>query len=184
MGRRCCCSFRTSGQEHRNHPKATYWGSCPRTTLHSGEAQIIAPACDATRLLRRMAWRLLHCQIHGSGVKQSQLRQLPVHCKVASARPGTHQKRMPRKMRVQKPQQAHVARFNQRRGGRVGTDDRETGNLPLRKKGFACGNHFFIHLQPAPMQGNGFTGAVYVWRVMPAVMEHGLGDPLIGKVFQ
>ena len=151
----------------------------PGIGLHFPTRQIFHPASPG-----KSTRRILHSQVHGRGVEQSQLRQLPVQRKVTRARPATHQKSMLRKMRVQKPQQAHIARFNQRRGGRVGTDDRETGNLPLRKKGFACGKHFFIHLHTAPMQRNGFTGAVYVGRVMPAVMEHGLGEPLIGEVFQ
>ena len=84
-------------------------------------------------------------------------------------------------MPLQNVQQPQVGLFDGRAGDRVGADVAQPCDLPLREHLTQVGQALGIQRVAEPV-GQDRTGLGNVCRVSPTVMEHGLGQPLVGVV--
>ena len=117
-------------------------------------------------------------------VEASQLGQLTVHCEVASAGARSQQERVGLKMRVKQAQQALVGRFDDRCRDGVGADHGQAVNLALRKLRLGLAGLCLRHANTTRLQRQNTACLVSICGEMPAVMEHRLGDPFIGEIFE
>ena len=113
-----------------------------------------------------------------------ELRQLAVERKVTRARALAHQKRLPPQMGVKQIHQAQVAGLNHFGGLFIRAHYRQACNLALREIRFGGIKHRLVRAHTHKVLRKDVACLVNAFGKLPAVVEHGLGQPFVGKVFQ
>ncbi len=117
----------------------------------------------------------------GRRVELSQLRELGVEAEVRRRRPPAEHELLPLDQPIHDLQESPVACFDHRCGDVVGADHVEPRDLPIGDEGLELLKLRLRGLNVGPAWQDG-SRHLDVRIVMPAVVEHGLGEPLVGVV--
>ena len=175
------------GQHHRRVDPADFLQQAEQGFGDGGGA-------DPVAVLGRQARHVLHQvhpgehprsdlqgQGHGRGIEVGQLGQLAVDGEIARPRAMTENEGLGLQMRLEGLQEPAVAGLDHRPGHGVGSHHIEPADLAVGEHLLGGGVVRLAHRKASPQGKNG-PGPVDVVGVGPAIMEHGLGQPLVGIV--